>query len=123
MEMIPKPKTCDDMRKIVAEFLKTSSGAHQFWEIITGLRGPDSPSELDNMPSDVYAKAYDARRKRKAKTVEVIRGKAFFGVSSGSARVRHDRDYVVVPKKHQDHFDKHVVRAAEALGLEVKYED
>lgn len=110
-----------DLRRIVAYFLQHSPDASKFWDLVTALRGPDFPSECEGMSSSDYAKAYDGRRKRKAKTVEVIRHHAFFGATGGSARVRSDRNYVVV-NKQQDHFDRHVVRAAQVLGLDVRYE-
>lgn len=55
--------------------------------------------------------------------MEIIREKAFFGVTGGSAR-HHDDDTVIVPPSgEQDHFDRHVVRAAGVLGLKVKVEE
>lgn len=123
--MSQKPKTNDEMRKLIGEFLKEGGEeAHQFWDLITCLRGPDSPSERADMNSAESAAAYKGRRERKAKTVEVIRALAFYGASSGGARLRFDRNYVTLPPQSKwDHFDKHVARAAASLNIEVKYEE
>lgn len=129
MSVLPKkdyvPLTCDAMRGMIGLFLKRGDNeAHRLWDIMTALRGPDAPSEKPDEPEQVQAAHYAARRKRKAKTTEVIRFKAFYGAVGGSARWRDDRDYVKVPpSSKQDHFDRHIVKAATALGLEMREDD
>lgn len=95
----------------------------QLWDILTCLRGPDSPSERASMSRSEHDEAYRKRRERKAKTVEVIRWHALQGAVGGSARYRSDRDWVELPPRDEwDHFDKHVDRAARSLGLGVRIE-
>lgn len=119
----PTPKTLTEMRGIIGDFLQNSPDAGLLWDLITCLRGPDSPSEKPNMTSNESREAYGGRRKRKAKTVEVIRHYAFNGIIGGCARSRSDRDYVELPPTSEwDHFDRHVERAAQVLGLEVRVE-
>lgn len=114
--------TFDEMRKQIGEWLQSDEGG-RLWDLLTCLRGPDSPSELVNVHSAENSANYKLRRERKYDTVEVIRQKAFFGVVGGSAR-HHDQDYVVVnPPDEQDHFDRHVLKAAYALGLEVRVKE
>jgi len=114
--------TFDEMRKQIGEWLQSNEGG-RLWDLLTCLRGPDSPSELVNVHSPENSANYKLRRERKYDTVEVIRQKAFFGVVGGSAR-HHDQDYVVVnPPDEQDHFDRHVLKAACALGLEVRVKE
>lgn len=116
-----KSFTFNDMRLLVSDWMKVGSSSHtrSWWDMITCLRGPDSPSERPDMSAQEASVAYSARRERKYKTVEVIRNKAFFGVIGGAAR-SHKGDSVTLPPRNQwDHFDKHVERAAKALGLKV----
>lgn len=117
------PATCDEMRDLIGKFLKRGdSEAQRLWDIITCQRGPDHPSEDGTMANNEASEAYQARRKRKRDTVEVIRAKSWGGVVGGCARYRTDIDYVTVePPNEQDHFARHVVKAADALGLEVKF--
>jgi len=119
-----KPTTCEDMRRMCQEFFTTAPlhERERFWDLITCLRGPDSPSERSNMTSEEHAAAYSGRRKRKYNTVEVIRHKVFYGACGGSARRRAGDSVLLPPPYKWEHFDKHVARAAEVLGLEVKYE-
>lgn len=120
-EKINRPQTFEEIREVIGTFLKSSGDAGRLWDLITCLRGPDFPSERGDMESDESSKAYRGRRERKARTVEVIRYHAFNGASGGSARLRSDRNYVILPPREQwDHFDRHVSRAATILGLEVK---
>lgn len=88
------------------------------WDVITCLRGPDSPSERPNMGAEEAAAAYKARRARKYDTVEVIRG-ASVG-QCGGARTRTDTFVTLPDESMWDHFDKHVARAAKALNVEIK---
>lgn len=100
--------------KVLRELAKDDN----LWSVITCLRGPDFPSERPNMSEAEHKKAYKARRDRKFDTVEIIRAASVGQV--GGARVHVD-DHVTLPPKDQwDHFDKHVARAAAALGLKVK---
>ena len=120
------PKTCDEMRTLIGKFLSTAPGyeASRLWDIITCQRGPDSPSERGDMSPTEASQAYAGRRARKRETVEVIRAQSFGGVVGGAARSRKDINYVVVPpEKERDHFDRHVVKAAQALGLEVRVKE
>lgn len=118
--------TFETMMANLGTFLaQGDSDSQKFWNVITCLRGPDSPSERDNMDGLEATVAYRARRARKKATVEVIRGHALGGKVGGSAaRWRDDIDYVTVPPHEQmDHFDRHVVKAANALGLKVRVVD
>lgn len=122
--MMPQPKNLEEMRETIGTFLTTNPESGMLWDLITGLRGPDTPSENPSMGGEEFGRTYQLRRERKAKTVEVIRWHAFKGRVGGSARLRSDRKYVIVPpKQKQDHFDRHVIRAAQVLGLEVRIEE
>lgn len=110
----------DSIRKQIGEWLKGPYG-QSLWDLITGLRGPDTPSERPDMSGEEANRAYQARRDRKHDTTEVIRAKAFFGVIGGQARSRTDVDYITLPPKSKwDHFDKHMARAAEIIEVGVK---
>lgn len=112
----------DELRQLMGKIIRTNPNSGRFWDILTCLRGPDSPSERPDMAAGEASKAYQGRRDRKYKTVEIIRSAAFFGAIGGSAR-SHKGDAVTLPPHSQwDHFDKHVARAANALKLEVKEE-
>ncbi len=92
------------------------------WDVLTALRGPDTPSERDDMAWDERQAAYAARRERKARTVEVIRGVS--ALKGGSCRYREDRNYVLLPPRREwDHFDRHVYKAAGWLGVEVRIKE
>jgi len=117
------PTTLAEMRELTRRFLETANEQEQqdYWHLITALRGPDVPSETMGMTGEQKRIAYEARRKRKAQGVEVIRFHAFGGVIGGSARFRTDRSYVVIPPhEEQDHHDVHLLKAARVLGLAVK---
>lgn len=115
------PKTFKEIQAVIGDFLATSPESGKLWDLMTCLRGPDSPSEKPNMTSSESSAAYRGRRQRKANTVEVIRYHAFGGVVGGAARSRSDRDWVELPPRNEwDHFDRHVERAAGILGLEVR---
>jgi hypothetical protein len=92
------------------------------WDLITCTRGPDTPSERDDMEEPDKQRAYAARRRRKADTGEVIRG-LVFGSLPGAVRARTDRDYVILPPvEKRDHYDHHVeraVKAASRLGISI----
>lgn len=114
--------TLNEKRAMIGQWLKEDEG-DQLWDLMTGLRGPDSPSERGDMTSEEQARAYKGRRARKFKTVEVIRAKAFNGVIGGSARSHH-ADHITLPPRGQwDHFDRHMERAARVLGLKVVVEE
>lgn len=114
--------TFDQIRGLVGDILARNPHSGRFWDVLTCMRGPDSPSERPDMSSKEAAKAYAGRRERKFRTVEVIRKKAWFGVCGGGAR-NHDGDKVTLPPSSTwDHFDKHVARAAHAIGLDVEIE-
>lgn len=114
--------TLDELRQLMGVIIQKNPNSGRFWDILTCLRGPDSPSERGDMDSAEASRAYQGRRDRKFKTVEVIRQKAFFGIIGGAAR-HHDSEKVILPPSGSwDHFDKHVARAAGALGLKVEVE-
>lgn len=118
------PTTCDEMRKLIGTFLSTAphNERQRLWDIITCQRGPDSPSERGDMADSEASAAYRLRRERKRDTVEVIRAQSFGGVVGGAARYRTDINYVTLPPSSEwDHFDRHVSKAANALGLEVRF--
>lgn len=120
----PKTASLHELRDWMGQVIKHNPQSGRFWDLITCLRGPDSPSERPDMTPEERNSAYAGRRKRKADTVEVIRAQAFGGAVGGSARYRVDRDYVTLPPMGEwDHFDKHVERAARAIGLEVKIKE
>lgn len=103
----------------IKSYLKGSPNGQALWDILTALRGPDNPTEREGMPADQWNEQYSLRRARKRETVEVIRGKTF--PNCGEARCREDIDYVTLPPKTEwDHFDKHVARAANWLGLKIE---
>lgn len=113
-------KTLKDHLGYLAEVVN-KDGGKGLWDIITALRGPDSPSEIGSSGGPVWNALYEARRARKYKTTEIIRAVA--GLHGGAARY-HMGDHVIVPTgPNQDHFDKHVVKAANALGIKVIYQD
>ena len=104
-------------------WLRSSPDSGRLWDVLTSLRGPDRglDQEASERPCDgsgVHSTRYRARVDRKMSTVAVIRSRS--GLSGGSARTR-SADHVTLPPSNEwDHFDKHVARAAEALGLGVK---
>jgi hypothetical protein len=119
----PKKASLDELRQFLGDVIQYNPQSKELWDLLTSLRGPDSPSETSTMSPSEASKAYDARRKRKHLTVEVIRGRAFNGIVGGAARFRTDIDFVTLPpRKEWDHFDKHVERAALVLGLGIKIE-
>lgn len=114
----------DDWRHFMAEFMSSNPHASQAWDIMGCVRGPDAGlgvmSERPDMKSKDHEEAYAGRRSRKYDTVEIIRQAMFFGAMGGAAR-SHKGDTVTLPPSGSwDHFDKHVARAARALGLKVK---
>ena len=109
----------DDLRRLVGKMLTTNPNSDRLWDILTALRGPDAPSERPNMKPKEALAAYASRRERKYRTVEILRERAFFGAVGGVAR-HHDDDKVTLPPHVAwDHFDKHVARAANAIGIKV----
>ena|SRR3990167_1461489 len=115
----PRSISFDDFRKFMGEFISTNPNAGPAWDLITCLRGPDFPSEKGNMSPKEAQVAYRARRARKYRTVEVIRSVAFFGSVGGAARHHSDEVVILPPRPEWDHFDRHVARAANVLGLTV----
>jgi hypothetical protein len=121
MKVDPQTASFQEVRDFLGEVIASNPNSKKVWDLMTGLRGPDSPSEVPSMSGKERADAYDARRVRKAVTVEVIRGHAFGGIVGGQARSRTDRDWVELPPESEwDHFDRHVDRTARVLGLGVK---
>jgi len=112
-----------EMLSTLRTWLKTSRDSQRLWDILTSLRGPDSgidqpASERPGDESAIHSTRYRARVDRKMATVAVIR--ATSGLSGGSARTRSADHVILPPSSEWDHFDKHVARAAEALGLVIK---
>lgn len=117
-----KTLTFDEMRVAMGIFLRSYNGGQQLWDLITGLRGPDSPSETPSMGPEERDKAYKGRRDRKFKSTEIIRNAAFFGVVGGAARYHKGNSIKLPPSNKWDHFDKHMSRAASVIGLGVDIE-
>ena len=118
-----KDLTFDQWRAMMAEFIRSNTNAEAAWDLMTALRGPDSPSERPDMSPKEASKAYTRRRERKYRTVEIIREAAFFGTVGGQARYHKDTKVTLPPSKAWDHFDRHVARAAGRIGLEVVKDD
>ena len=116
----PRTISFEEWREFMREFISTNGASGAAWDVMTALRGPDTPTERSGMGSAEFSKAYAARVSRKFKTVEVIRAVAFYGSVGGCAK-RHTDDKVVVPA-WDDHFNRHVRRAAARLGLNVEVE-
>lgn len=110
----------DELRTFMGQVIRYNPSSGKLWDLITCLRGPDSPSERPDMSAEESSKAYAGRRERKFNTVEVIRQNAFFGVVGGAARHRAGDTVLLPPSSQRDHFDRHVARAASVLGLKVK---
>ena len=111
----------DGQRVVIGTFLQTSCGG-ALWDLMCGLRGPDTPCERGDLSSAINAKLYAGRRERKYKTAEIVRQAAFFGVGGGGARRHADTKIILPPQIKQDHFDKHQARAASVIGLDVEIE-
>ena len=110
--------TLVEKRTQIGQWLLEGDG-QALWDLLCGLRGPDTPSEREDMDYTQRTRAYTGRRERKYKTAEVIREKAFFGQVGGGAR-HHDADHIILPPASEwDHFDTHMQRAADVLGLKV----
>lgn len=105
-----------ELKDIIKRLRKDLDGpcGKELWDVLTGLRGPDWPSEKGG---DESMKMYRLRRRRKFLAGEVIRGASFPGV--GGARHRTDDHIILPPESRWDHYDKHMDRAARALGLTV----
>jgi hypothetical protein len=119
--------TLEDWRKFMSEFLSNNSNASKAWDIMGCVRGPDAGlgefSERPDMNPKEHQKAYSGRVARKMNTVAVLRYAMFFGTMGGAARSRKSDHVTVPPAGEHDHFDKHVVRAANALKLKVVYKE
>lgn len=113
----------DEVRRLLGAYLHGPNGS-SLWDVMAVVRGPDAPSERPDMERKAAEDAYRGRRERKRRTGEVLRGAMFFGAHGGCARTRTDITYVTLPPRDEwDHYDKHVARAADILGLEVKFLD
>lgn len=100
----------------VAELCKQTPG---LWDTIVALRGPDTPSERECIEEPRRSSLYHARVDRKMRTAAVIRGLAVG--QQAAAKTRTDIAYIVLPPQDEwDHFDRHMVKAANALNLEIK---
>lgn len=117
-DLAVKNLSFEQWRRFMAEFMGRNPNASLAWDVMGCVRGPDSPSESCKMGSAEHNQAYAGRRQRKYNTVEVIREAMFFGVCGGGAR-HHKGDSVTLAGL-EDHFDRHVRAAANALGLKVK---
>ena len=112
-----------EWRLFMQEFMSRNPSSGLAWDLMGCVRGPDSPSERPDMSPSESSRAYAGRRDRKRKTVEIIREAMFFGACGGSARHHHDTKVTVPPARQHDHFDRHVLRGASAIGLGVQYDD
>lgn len=110
--------TLDQIRKQIGRWLSGPHGS-SLAAILAAQRGPDSPSERDEMGSTEYQQAYWGRRARKASSGEVIRSASFFGIGKVGCRARSDKKIVLPPHSKWDHYDKHQASAANVLGIEV----
>lgn len=93
------------------------------WDLLTCTRGPDSPSERGDGSGAENQSAYKARRERKYRTGEVIRGVS--GLNAGAARNRVDEKVILPPRDEWDHYDRHVAKAVDALraaGFSIRIE-
>lgn len=113
--------TFHDWQTFMSEFMSQNPNAGKAWDVMGCVRGPDSPSEYSGMPKTEYEKAYDGRRNRKYKTVEVLRAAMFLGTIGGCARHHHDTKVII--SGLNDHFDRHVISGARALGIQVEEEE
>jgi len=102
----------------ISKLLRGANGS-ALWDVLTAMRGPDFPSERPNMSPREASAAYRGRRERKYRTGEVLRAVALPGACIG-ARTHFDTKVVLPPTDQWDHYDKHVARAARALGLGVE---
>lgn len=115
-----KELSLTDLREFMYFVITECPAGGKFWDVITALRGPDSPSERGDQTPSEQAMNYDRRRARKYESGEIIRSAAFYGAIGGAARSHKGDTVVVNPGVAQDHYDRHVVRAATVLGLNVK---
>ena len=112
--------TLTEWREFMAEFLRKNPNSGNAWDLMACVRGPDYPSERPDMTPSESSRAYNGRRERKRKTIEIIRDRMFFGVVGGSAR-SHKADSVQLPPRIQwDHFDRHVERGARIVDLQME---
>lgn len=108
-----------DWRRFMSEYMSQNPYASQAWDVMGIIRGPDFPSERADMSPAEHATAYKGRRERKFNTVEILREAMFFGVVGGGARHHKSSVVILPPRSHWDHFDRHVERAARALGIRI----
>ena len=116
----PRTISFEEWREFMGEFIRYNGSSGAAWDVMTTLRGPDAPSERSDQSASENARDYRGRLDRKFQTVEVIRAVAFHGVVGGCAK-SHKDDKVILPST-DDHFNRHVRRAAGRLGLKVEVE-
>lgn len=93
------------------------------WDILTAMRGPDRGADQPHSErpcdsGDEHGRLYRARVARKMTTVAVLRYHALGSICGARTS---SADHVVLPVESQwDHFDKHVARAANALGVRIE---
>lgn len=109
----------DQIRRQIGKWLSGRHGSN-LAAILAAQRGPDSPSERDDMDGESHKKAYWGRRARKRSSGEVIRSASFFGLGTVGARSRTDTKIVLPPHSKWDHYDKHMAQAAQVLGIKVE---
>lgn len=114
--------TLDEIRKQIGRWLRGPHGG-SLAAILAAQRGPDSPSERDNMTGEEHHKAYWGRRARKRSSGEVIRAVSFFGIGKVGCRSRGGDSITLPPHAKWDHYDKHMAQAAGVLGLGVKIDE
>jgi hypothetical protein len=107
------------IRKQIGRWL-SGPNASSLAAILAAQRGPDSPSERNNMSGEEHKTAYWGRRARKKSSGEVIRSASFFGLGKVGCRSRTDTKIVLPPHSKWDHYDKHMAQAADVLGIKIE---
>lgn len=108
----------EEIRRQIGRWLSGQHG-QSLAAILAAQRGPDSPSERDEMDGAAFKKAYWGRRARKRSSGEVIRSVSFYGIGKVGARSRKAEEIVLPPHAKWDHYDKHMAQAAGVLGIKV----
>lgn len=106
-----KPQGLRPMLDLIEEFLLSSPEARQLWDVMSALRGPDAHGADTD-------KRYTVRVRRAAFPIIARRADAgvyFFGMLFKGKEAATDQDRAKVV--YESHFDSHIVRAEEALGI------
>lgn len=112
-------RTCTDMRRMVKKFLEDRQVSEmeksKWWNLMSVTRGPDAPSGKEKESRSYWARCH----RRKWETVEVLRHSMFWGTVGAGARHREGNCVILPPESEWDHFDAHVGKAAQILGLRI----